>query len=216
MKLNRTFLALCRTLHIYLTMFGLLVMMLFGVTGFTLNHEDWFGATRPLRSRSVGQAPSDLIRTGDGLHLVEYLRQTFHITGALTDFADLGDRFSAGFKAPGQSWDVEIEKASGAATVRKETYNFAALINDLHRGHEAGPIWSWIIDSCAILLTLACVTGLILWLSLPKRRALGIAILALGAAVIVVTVALFVPGPDRPLPASRSATGPAGTGAVQR
>ena len=46
-RINRRFLDYCRTIHIYLSMFGLLVMFLFGLTGFTVNHEDWFKATTP-------------------------------------------------------------------------------------------------------------------------------------------------------------------------
>ena len=41
MPINRTILAWTRTIHIYLTMAALALMLFFAVTGFTVNHEDW-------------------------------------------------------------------------------------------------------------------------------------------------------------------------------
>ena len=40
---GRRFLSLCRTLHVYLTMLGVVVMLFFSVTGVMLNHKEWFG-----------------------------------------------------------------------------------------------------------------------------------------------------------------------------
>jgi hypothetical protein len=57
---------------------------------------------------------------------------------------------------------------------------------------------------CAALITLACVTGLILWLALPKRRLAGIAMLLIGAATLAVFVFYLVPGADLPLAQKRA------------
>ena len=110
----------------------------------------------------------------------------------------LGDRISLGFKAPRDSWEIEIDKKTGAATARQETFNTIALLNNLHRGRYSGPAWSWVIDASAVLILLACVTGVILWLGLPRRRRLGIAATLLGAAATLLVFALLVPGPDAP------------------
>ena len=195
-RLNRRLLDYSRTLHIYLSMFGLLVMFLFGLTGFTVNHEDWFGATKPHVHESEGRTPVELLAQHDGLRIVEQLRSTFKITGAMTAFDDLDDRFSVGFKEPGQIWEIEIEKATGVTKVHQEMFNFVAVINNLHRGRYAGTTWSWVIDIAAIMIVMACGTGIILWLALSRRRIIGALAILIGIVVTVVIYACFVPGAD--------------------
>ena len=205
MRINRFFLHYCRTLHVYLTMLGLIVMLLFGITGFTVNHEDWFGATKPRLTESESQTPIQLIQKADALHIVEHLRTTLHIKAAMTGYDDLDDRLAIGFKSPGESWEVEIEKSTGKTTVRAEAYNFAAVINNLHRGRYTGQFWSWVIDISATLIVLACVTGFVLWLALPKRRQLGIASLLIGTVGVLFIIYMLVPGQDtKPQPRAES------------
>jgi len=122
--IHRGFLSFCRTIHIYLTMMGLFVMLLFGITGFTVNHEDWFGATTPRASDTSGQTPTALIEKSDRLAIVEHLRTTFHISGAMTSFDDLDQKLSIGFKEPGQVWEIDIDKTTGTTSVHSEAFNF--------------------------------------------------------------------------------------------
>lgn len=211
MQINRKFLAFCRTIHIYLTMLGLFVMLLFGITGFTVNHEDWFGATTPHLTETDGQTPLELIAKNDPLHIVEHLRTTFKIHGAMTSFDALEDSLSIGFKEPGQVWEVEIEKSTGKTSVHSEAFNFVAMINNLHRGRYSGPSWKWVIDISAILIVIACFTGVVLWMVLPKRRKLGLAAMLGGTIVTVAVYIWFVPGPDQhrePPPPESAANAP--------
>src|SRR6267154_2713222 len=63
--MKRTFSAWTRTIHIYLTMAGLGLMLFFAVTGFTVNHEDWFGATTPRMRNVAGVTPVEWVK-GEG------------------------------------------------------------------------------------------------------------------------------------------------------
>src|SRR5882762_7354850 len=112
-------------------MLGLLVLLLFGVTGFTINHEDWFGATTPRVTETEGRTPLSLVTKKDALRIVEHLRATFRISGAMTDYDDASDRVMIAFKEPGRTWEVQIEKVTGATKIHEEAFNFAAIINDL-------------------------------------------------------------------------------------
>ena len=206
MAINKTLVAACRAVHIYLTMLGLLVMLLFSITGFTIHHEDWFGAMNPRVAEVRGQVPPALLAPHDDLRIVEHLRQAFAIRGAMTSFSDVGDEFVIAFREPGQTWEISVEKATGRATAHHEQYNLAAVIDNLHRGRYTGPAWSWVIDLSAVLIVLACATGFVLWLALPRRRQLGIAFLALGTVAAMVVIYFFVPGPDAPRTQSRGAS----------
>ncbi len=196
LHINRHLLSFCRTIHVYLTMLGLGVMLFFGITGFTVNHEEWFHATRPVVTDTTGQTPVELLAKADNLRIVEHLRATFHIMGAMTDFANEDGKFSVSFKDPGQLWEVEIEKSTGKTSVHNEAYNFTAIMNNLHRGRYAGPAWSWIIDISACFIVLACATGLVLWLALPRRRLIGASALLFGTIGVLLIYHFLIPGPD--------------------
>ena len=214
-RINRRFLDYCRTIHIYLSMFGLLVMLLFGLTGFTVNHEDWFGATTPRVRESEIRTPVDLLARKDGLRIVEQLRAELKITGAMTAFDDLDDRYSVGFKEPGQIWEIEIEKSTGVTRVHQETFNFAAVINNLHRGRYSGAAWRWVIDISAIMIVVACATGIVLWLVLPRRRVIGALALASGILTTLLIYSFLVPGSDVRLNSSNSSTNSVSPGLEQ-
>ena len=66
-RLWTQFIGWSRTIHIYLTMMGLLAMVLFGATGYTINHEDWFGATHPVVVEFQGSIAKDPVTKGDRL-----------------------------------------------------------------------------------------------------------------------------------------------------
>src|SRR5215218_4672242 len=102
--MNRTFLAWTRTIHIYLTMAALALMLFFAVTGITANHEEWFGATTPHKSTAKGSTPADAVTQVDKLRIVEHLRAKFGMTGAMTDFnADDQTELVVEFKGPGRN-----------------------------------------------------------------------------------------------------------------
>lgn len=209
MEINKRLLTVCRAVHIYLTMLGLVVMMLFGITGYTINHEDWFGALTPRVVESEGQVPLPLIAQNDDLKMVEHLRETMKLRGAVTSFADLDDEIAVSFKEPSETWEITITKATGKLTARQELYNFTATVNNLHRGRHTGMAWRWVIDFSAVLIVLACLTGFVLWLALPRRRQLGIAFLVAGTIGTVVAIYFFIPGPDTARPARRAGAPPA-------
>jgi hypothetical protein len=189
--------AVSRAVHIYLTMLGLLVMLLFGVTGFTINHEAWFGATEPRLIEVSGTIPTAPLSAGDRLGVVEALRASFNITGAVTAYDDWDGEIAVAFKEPGQIWETLVNAETGSVEVRHELFNFAAIVNNLHRGRYTGEAWRWVIDLSSLLIFLACVTGFILWMALPKRRRLGVAFLAAGTILTMAVIYWFVPGADQ-------------------
>ena len=103
-KLSIRFAKLMRWLHIYLSMFGLAAVLFFSVTGITLNHPDWaFGQVERRREaegpgrHQMGRPRRRVGRFAGGcrfrpagqvakLEVVEHLRKTHAIRGALAEF----------------------------------------------------------------------------------------------------------------------------------
>jgi hypothetical protein len=200
-------------LHIYVSMFGLATVLFFSVTGITLNHPDWFFGNAERRTQSDGQVelrwlhvgPSAPAREGPGdaepdltkevakLEVVEHLRKTHGIHGAVADFRVDENECTVSFKGPGYAADAFIDRASGHYNVIQTEHGFVAIINDLHKGRDTGPVWSAVIDLSAVILTVISLTGLVLIFFLKLRRRPGLIVALVGAAVIVAICLLWVP-----------------------
>ena len=182
-----------RTLHIYLSMLGLLTLIFFSVTGIMLNHEEWFGFATPRVRKTEGAIPAALLVQPDQLAIVERLRKDFGATGALESFDVQNDRLELVFKSPGRRTEAAIDRPDGHAAVSVETHGFAGRFVELHRGTDAGPAWRLVIDASAVLLLVSAATGLTLWLLVPNWRPLGLAAVAVGLLVGAAVYFALVP-----------------------
>jgi len=195
-----------RWLHIYLSMFSLAVVLFFSVTGITLNHPDWFFNAAEGHAEAEGQIELKWLHlptaaTGPGsddqaalaqqvakLEVVEHLRTTHRIHGALADFRVDENECLVSFKGPGYAADAFIDRESGRYRLTESYHGFFAVINDLHKGRDTGSVWSVVIDVSAVLMTAIALTGLVLLFYLKLRRVTGVIVALIGA---ILAFALF-------------------------
>jgi hypothetical protein len=185
-----------RWLHIYISMFSCAVVLFFAVTGLTLNHADWFAGAEETRELSgvVNAAWTNTdVREPARLEIVEFLRATHGLTGAVTDFRSEDTQLSVSFKGPGRSADVFIDRASGTYQLTETRQGLVAVVNDLHKGRDSGVVWKALIDASAIFLCFVAVTGLALLYFIHKHRFAGLVLLAGGAAVSCLLYLVWVP-----------------------
>lgn len=193
---KRRFAKYSRWLHIYISMASCAVVLFFSLTGLTLNHADWFGGTERT-TQTTGQMNPTWTQTGSWdvskLDIVEFLRQTHRISGAVADFRSEDRDLSIAFKGPGYAADVLIDRATGKYELTESRLGFVALVNDLHKGRDTGAVWKVVIDASAILLTLISLTGLLLLYFVYKHRAAGYLLMALGTAAVFLVYLAWVP-----------------------
>jgi hypothetical protein len=205
-RLAIRFAALMRWLHIYLSMFGLAAVLFFSVTGLTLNHPDWFFAQAERSERAEGRInPAWLHREAPAaegadpsgqvakLEVVEYLRKAHGVRGALVEFRVDEGECLVSFKSPGYAADAFIDRASGHYDVTQTSQGVVAVINDLHKGRDSGPVWSVLIDVSAVVMTLIALSGLVLLFYLKLRRVPGLVVILIGTAIVVAAFLLGVP-----------------------
>ena len=184
---------LIRTLHIYVSMFGLAALLFFAVTGITLNHPDWFARSEPIRRQVTGTIDPAALKEPDKLAVVEALRSDLHITGAVGTFEVTDDECFIDFKRPGGAATVVINRQTGQAQATIDSYGPVAVINDLHMGRDAGGPWKLFIDISALLMVFVSITGMLLLFKLPKRQRLGFILGGTGLAACVVVYLFFAP-----------------------
>jgi hypothetical protein len=208
-RLHRWVIKSARTVHLYVTLFGLALILFFAVTGFMLNHLEWFLPDEPRIVKDSRPLPLDKLPepgeiTGDQkLAIVEAIRKEFHVTGELwsLDNGDV-DQIVVSFRRAGGETEVRIRRSDSVAEVERREQGAAIVLTDLHRGNRGnltnepkftGTVWTWVIDIGCVLLLIISTTGLVLWWSLKGRGKWGVVAILLGGAAAAAVYYWFVP-----------------------
>jgi uncharacterized protein len=182
--------SLLRWLHIYTSMVSLMVVLFFAATGVTLNHPDWLAAERTDEVSGTLPATWKTAKGIDWLVVAEHLRAANGVHGTLADRREDDREGSLSFRAPGYSADAFIDVQTGSYKVTTSYQGAIGVINDLHRGRDSGSAWAWLIDVAGVFLVFLSLTGLGLLFYLRKVRIKALAVMAAGAALVVVLAKL--------------------------
>jgi len=179
-----------RSVHMWISMTSLLIVLFFSITGITLNHPTWTFGQDPVSATVSGTLPPDVVRGGtiDFLAVSEFLRSGQHVTGEVTDHSTQNGEGSISYRGPGYAADVSFRLADRSFTLTGQKSGLVAVFNDLHKGRHTSTLWKWVIDITAGLLVMMSITGIALQLTIKRTRALGLALAAVGTVVSVVLV----------------------------
>ncbi|WP_243455203.1 PepSY-associated TM helix domain-containing protein [Meiothermus sp. CFH 77666] len=176
-----------RSIHLYTSMISLVVVLFFAATGITLNHPDWaFGNTQTTHTYQ-GTLPSAWRPNGqiDWLKTAEFLRSQHSLKGQVQDTTQDAQEASLSFRAPGYAADAFIQLQTGSYTLRVVAQGPVAVLNDLHRGRDAGAAWSWVIDLAGGFLGIVALSGLALSLFLRKTRKAAVLTALVGSGLLL-------------------------------
>jgi hypothetical protein len=183
---------LARWLHVYGSMASLALVLFFSITGVTLNHQEWFDGQIVSAQRHGTMNPAWL-RAVDKLQVVEHLRAEAGLRGAVSEFRIDDAQCEVVFKGPGYSASAVIDRATGRFDVDETRLGVAAIVNDLHKGRDSGPVWRAVIDISAAVLVFVSLTGLVLLYFLHKHRLAGVILLGAGALASYLVYLAWVP-----------------------
>ena len=169
------------------------VVLFFSVTGLTLNHADWFAKQQRTVQKKGSLDVKWLKPDVDKLQVVEHLRGSDGVKGAVSELRVDDSQVSVSFKGPGYSADAFLDRDTGKYDLTETRMGAAAVLNDLHKGRDSGKGWGWVIDFSAVLLTVISFTGLVILFFLAKRRVSGLVALAVGGAICYLVYLIFVP-----------------------
>ena len=179
-------------LHIYVSMAGLTLAVLFGATGLALNHQD-FGLSSPRVVTSTITVDKHLLKHVEQATLESYVSRILGMRSPATDFNDSGDEIQVTYAAPGARTVVTINRTDGTAEVEKESRGFLGKLGDLHKGFDTGRVWYWTIDAAAMLIVISSLTGIVTLVALRHRRRMGFTVGALGVVTVIVIYLIWVP-----------------------
>ena len=93
---------------------------------------------------------------------------------------------------PGGDATLTIDRATGEAIYETTDRGWIAYLNDLHKGRNTGPAWSWFIDIFAVACLIFSLTGLLLLQLHSKHRPSTWPIVGFGLLVPVLLAILFI------------------------
>jgi len=175
-------------------------MLLFAITGITLNHAATIGA-KPVVVEKSGMLLPSTRRILTAPHapdtplpalVAKNVAATVGLdpAGKLVEWSDT-DAYVALPRPGGDAW-VSIERATGHITAETTDRGWISYLNDLHKGRNAGAAWGWFIDIFAGACILFTLTGLLLLQLHARHRPTTWPIVAAGLAIPVLLVILFV------------------------
>ena len=179
-----------RIIHVYTSMAALLIVLFFGITGITLNHPTWSIGDSVTRSTITGMLPFAAINNGavDYLSVSEYMRTNHAVTGAVEAFDTAGTTGSISYRKPGYHADLTFNETDGSYELVIEQQGFLGVMNDLHKGRDAGSSWKWLIDIAGLLLVAISFSGMVMQLFLRKRRRSAFIVAGVGALTMVILI----------------------------
>ena len=149
---------------------ALVGMLLFAITGTTLNHAAQIEA-RPAVHTHEGRLPPTLLPalnggSGANAPLPAAVRQGIQHDWRL-ELPDVPADWSAAeivlsMPRPGGDAWLRIERASGALEYERTDRGWMSYLNDLHKGRHTGAAWSWFIDLFSLACIVFTVTGLVI------------------------------------------------------
>ena len=175
-------------------------MLLFSVTGITLNHAAQLEA-QPQVTHVTDTLPAPLLKTlsarSEGnaplpMRLTDWLRDKHGLLAAGRAAEWSEDEVYLSMPGPGRDAWLSIQKADGALEFERTTRGTLAWLNDLHKGRNTGTAWAWFIDVFALACIVFTLTGLfLLWLHGRQRRATW-PLVALGLLLPALLALLFI------------------------
>lgn len=183
----------------------LLGMLLFSVTGITLNHSAQIEA-KPQVSTQAAQLPAELqmqlakldpeaagkLKTALPPDLQQWMKKqlSLDLSGRDVEWSP-DDAYIALPRPGGDAW-VRIDRASGAVEFEFTSRGWVSYLNDLHKGRNTGTAWSWFIDIFAAACLIFSLTGLFILKMHASNRPSTWPIVGLGMLIPFLLAMLFI------------------------
>lgn len=179
---------------------SLVGMMLFAITGITLNHAASISA-EPKVTQGAATLPAPLLAQlkaspAEGAPLPDAVADHIKSAVALDAHGKPGEwseeEVYVALPGPGRDAWVSIDRESGAITSELTNRGWISYLNDLHKGRNTGNAWFWFIDIFAVACIVFTITGLFLLQLHAKHRPSTWPIVGLGLLIPVVIAILFI------------------------
>ncbi|GAA0868299.1 PepSY-associated TM helix domain-containing protein [Brevundimonas basaltis] len=180
---------------------SLIGLLLFAVTGITLNHAADIPA-EPVTVERTATLPAPLLErltafpdeTTDPVPdaVARWASGSLEVRIAGRPTETTAEEIYVSLPEPGGDGWLTIDRATGEALRERTTRGWIAWLNDLHKGRDTGPVWYWFIDVFAVACIVFAATGFALTWMHARQRPSTWPLLGLGLLIPVLIALLFI------------------------
>lgn len=178
-----------RKTHLYLGLWGALLGLLFGLTGFLLNHRAILKIPVPKVVQTTAQLPLAGQRPGSAQELARWLQQELQFrpeqivavksTAAATVLWDgrevpQPERWNVSLQSPQRGVNAEYYAGNGFVRIDRIDATFIGLLTRLHMSVGVNAFWVLLSDTIAGCMIMLSITGLLLWTQLHTVRTIAV------------------------------------------
>jgi uncharacterized protein len=199
---SRARMQLYRTMHLWHWISAAVcfaALTLFTITGITLNHASAISAN-PVVTSGNAQLPgvlhAQLKMQADAVEqnaasFIDWAEGAFDLSlgGATAEWS--AEELYLSAPGPGRDAWVSIDIATGAAKYEATDRGWVAYFNDLHKGRNAGIVWTVFIDVVAAAVLFFSLTGLLLLWIQARQRASTWPLVGGGVAIMAALMIFF-------------------------
>ncbi|MDQ2703276.1 MAG: PepSY-associated TM helix domain-containing protein [Pseudomonadota bacterium] len=175
-------------------------MLLFAVTGITLNHAAKIEGSPVTLNRTLSLPAPMLQALGDRAegtaplppHVAAWLGEELVVSIGSKPAEWSEDEVYLSMPGPGADAWLSIQREDGAVEYESTDRGWISYLNDLHKGRNAGPAWGWFIDIFAVACVVFTITGLFLLQMHARQRRMTWPYVGLGLLVPVLLALLFI------------------------
>jgi hypothetical protein len=178
----------------------LIGMLLFAITGITLNHAAQIQVTphvETIEADVPGELLQQLVIPDEEKaplpeNLVQWLSAIHGIRTQerLAEWSD--EEIYVSLPRPGGDAWLTIDITSGELFYEKTERGWISYFNDLHKGRNTGVVWFWFIDVFAVACVIFCITGLVLLYRHAGSRPTTWPVVGLGLVIPLLLAILFI------------------------
>ena len=148
-----------RKLHIYCSLISCTLLLVFSITGISLNHRAIFEATpkQTINERVIDVIDKqniDLLLQPENVSLSDKELQTFILDNELS------------LPSPGKRLELYIEDEK--LVIERSDFGLVSQLNELHQGRYTSALWNVVSDITALVFIFIAITGV--WLSLRDNK----------------------------------------------
>jgi hypothetical protein len=179
-------------------------LLLFSITGFTLNHASAVAA-KPVVTTTLERLPADLLqelrrlavdhsedKTPLPADVVDWLRQHLAVHTADSPAEWSEDEIYVSLPRPGGDAWLTVDLTGGEVKHELTDRGWISYLNDLHKGRNTGAPWSLFIDVFAGSVLIFAVTGLFLLKMHATQRPATWPMVGLGMVLPLLIAILFI------------------------
>lgn len=179
----------------------LIGLLLFAITGFTLNHAADIEGSPVVTEKSAQLPPALLTQLVAASRadtkaplpapVADWVEETFPVKAGGEAEWSASEVYLAAPRPGGDAW-VAIDLTTGAVASEVTSRGWISYLNDLHKGRNSGGEWSLFIDIFSFACLVFAITGLFLLQLHSAKRKSTWPLVGVGLAIPAAIAAIFI------------------------